>query len=104
MRPGRKLKMGIQQKVRWNSPIKNCCARFHSSTRQALQMTNLALGLALNIQIIMKQRTGQFEIDTALLYSDLDEEIYMRIPDGYVRYMKEVHKKIIDPSTHVLLL
>jgi Reverse transcriptase (RNA-dependent DNA polymerase) len=28
----------------------------------------------------------------------------MRIPEGYVRYMLEVHNKKIDPSTHVLLL
>jgi hypothetical protein len=28
----------------------------------------------------------------------------MRIPEGYVRYMLEVHNKVIDPSTHVLLL
>jgi Reverse transcriptase (RNA-dependent DNA polymerase) len=28
----------------------------------------------------------------------------MQIPEGYVRYMKEVHKKIIYPTTHVLLL
>jgi hypothetical protein len=52
----------------------------------------------------MKLRSGQFYIETAFLYSDLDEEIYMRIPEGYVRYMLEVHNKKIDPSTHVLLL
>jgi hypothetical protein len=26
------------------------------------------------------------------------------IPEGYVRYMLEVHNTTIDPSTHVLLL
>jgi Reverse transcriptase (RNA-dependent DNA polymerase) len=52
----------------------------------------------------MKLRTGKFDNETAFLYSDLDQEIYMRIPEGYVRYMLEVHKKNIDPSTHVLLL
>jgi hypothetical protein len=52
----------------------------------------------------MKIRTGQFDIKTAFLYSDLDEEIYIRIPEGYGRYMLEVHNKVIDPSTHVLLL
>jgi hypothetical protein len=34
----------------------------------------------------------------------LDEEIYMRIPEAYVRYMLEVHKNVTEPSTHVLLL
>jgi Reverse transcriptase (RNA-dependent DNA polymerase) len=28
----------------------------------------------------------------------------MRIPEGYIRYMLEAHNKVIDPSTHVLLL
>jgi hypothetical protein len=27
----------------------------------------------------------------------------MRLPDGYVNYMFEVHNIKIDPSTHVLL-
>jgi hypothetical protein len=54
--------------------------------------------------MVMKIRTGQVDIETAFLYSDLDKAIYMRIPDGYVRYMKEVHNKNIDPTTHVLLL
>jgi hypothetical protein len=35
------------------------------------------------------------------LYSDLDEEIFMRIPEGDVRYMLEVQYHVIDPSTHV---
>jgi hypothetical protein len=52
----------------------------------------------------MNLRTGQFDIETAFLYSDLDEETYMRIPEGYVRYMLEVHNKVTDPATHVLLL
>jgi Reverse transcriptase (RNA-dependent DNA polymerase) len=47
-------------------------------------MTKLAFRLALIIRIMIKLRTGQFDIETALLYSDLDEEIYMQIPDGYV--------------------
>jgi Reverse transcriptase (RNA-dependent DNA polymerase) len=53
---------------------------------------------------MMKLCTGQFHIETSFLYSDLDEEIYMRIPDGYVRYMKEVHNRDIDLLTHVLHL
>jgi Reverse transcriptase (RNA-dependent DNA polymerase) len=67
-------------------------------------LTYLAFRLALIIHVLMKPRTGQFDIKTAFLYSELDEEMYMRIPEGYVRYMLEVHNKTIDPSTHVLLL
>jgi hypothetical protein len=56
-------------------------------------MTYLAFRLALIIRVLMKLRSGQFDIETAFLYSDLDEKIYMRIPEGSVRYMLEVHKK-----------
>jgi hypothetical protein len=28
----------------------------------------------------------------------------MMIPEGYVKYMLEVHNNVIDPSTHVILL
>jgi Reverse transcriptase (RNA-dependent DNA polymerase) len=51
----------------------------------------------------MKLRIGQFNIKTTFLYSDLDEEIYMRIPEGFVRYMLDVHNKTIDLPAHVLL-
>jgi hypothetical protein len=33
----------------------------------------------------MKLRTGQFDNETAFLYSELDEESYMRNPEGYDR-------------------
>jgi Reverse transcriptase (RNA-dependent DNA polymerase) len=52
----------------------------------------------------MKLLRGQFDIETAFLYSDLEEEIYMRIPEGYSKYMMEVHSTKIDSNTHVLLL
>jgi Reverse transcriptase (RNA-dependent DNA polymerase) len=67
-------------------------------------LTDLAFRLELIFRVLMKLRTRQFDIETAFLYLDLDEEIYMRIPEGYGRYMLEVHNKTIDRSTHVLLL
>jgi Reverse transcriptase (RNA-dependent DNA polymerase) len=67
-------------------------------------MTDLAFRLALIIRVHTKLRTRQFDIKAAFLYSDLDEEIKMRIPEDYVRYMLEVHNKHNDSSTHVLLL
>jgi Reverse transcriptase (RNA-dependent DNA polymerase) len=67
-------------------------------------MTGLAFQLALIIKELKKLHTGQFDKETAFLYSELDEEIYMRLPDGYVNYMLEVHNVEIDPSTLVLLL
>jgi hypothetical protein len=67
-------------------------------------MLDLAFRLALIIKVLKNLRAGQFYIETAFLYSELDEEIYMRLPDGYVKYMLEVHNVKIHPSTHVLLL
>jgi Reverse transcriptase (RNA-dependent DNA polymerase) len=48
-------------------------------------MTDLAFKLALIIKVLKKLHTGQFDIETAFLYSDFDDEIYMRLPDGYVK-------------------
>jgi Reverse transcriptase (RNA-dependent DNA polymerase) len=67
-------------------------------------MTDLAFRLALIITVLKKLRTRQFDTETAFLYSELDEEIYMRLPGGYVKYMLEVHNIKIDPSTRILLL
>jgi Reverse transcriptase (RNA-dependent DNA polymerase) len=67
-------------------------------------MTDLAFRLALIIKVLKKLRTVQFDIETAFLYSELDEAIYMRLPDGYVKYMLEVYNVQIDSSTQVLLL
>jgi Reverse transcriptase (RNA-dependent DNA polymerase) len=61
-------------------------------------MTDLAFRLDLIIKVLKKLRTGQFDLETAIFYSELDEVIYMRLPDGYVKYMLEVHNVKIDPS------
>ena len=34
---------------------------------------------------------GQFNIETAFLYGDLEEELYMELPDGYIEYIKELN-------------
>jgi Reverse transcriptase (RNA-dependent DNA polymerase) len=52
-------------------------------------MTDLALRLALIIFLLMKLGTEQFDIEKAILYSDLNEEIYKGVPKGYVRCMLE---------------
>jgi hypothetical protein len=45
-------------------------------------MTNLAFQLSLIIRVLMKLRTWQFDIETAGLHSELDEKLYMTIPEG----------------------
>jgi hypothetical protein len=63
-------------------------------------MTDLAFRLALIIKVLNKLQNGQFDIETSFLYSDLDEEIYMILPDGYVKYMLEAHNVKIDHVFH----
>jgi Reverse transcriptase (RNA-dependent DNA polymerase) len=64
------------------------CKDFTDS--HATIMTDLAIRLALIIRVLTKLRTGQFDIKTAFLYLNLDEEIYMRFLEDYVRYMLDV--------------
>jgi Reverse transcriptase (RNA-dependent DNA polymerase) len=59
-------------------------------------MTDLAFFIALIIFVLMKLHSGQFDVETELIDSKLDEEIYIRIPEDFVIYMIEVHTKVID--------
>jgi Reverse transcriptase (RNA-dependent DNA polymerase) len=60
--------------------------------------------MTLVFKIIYKLLTGKFDVETAFLYSELVESIWMQLPEGYVDYLKEVHNKIIDPSLYCLKL
>ena len=60
--------------------------------------------LILCLQILMGLKAGQFDIETAFLYGDLEEEIWMEIPDGYTDYLKQTHNQDIIASDHCLLL
>jgi hypothetical protein len=66
-------------------------------------MSYLAFRISLIIKELKKLHSGHVHIETTLLYSDLNNEIYMRLPAGYVKYMLEVHNFTIDPTTHVLI-
>jgi hypothetical protein len=71
--------------------------------RLAPFMTGLAFRLALNIKVVKQLRTAQFDIESAFLYSDYDEKIYMRLPDCYPKFLLEVHNDVISSSTQVLV-
>jgi hypothetical protein len=45
--------------------------------------------LTLVQKIIYKLNSRQFDIETAFLYGDLEEEIYMEFPDGYEDYLHD---------------
>ena len=42
------------------------------------------------LKILLKLEAGQFDIETAFLYGDLEEKLWMDLPDGYVQYIKEL--------------
>jgi hypothetical protein len=42
--------------------------------------------LILALNFLFKLDAGQFDIETAFLYGDLQEEIWMTFPDGYTEY------------------
>jgi Reverse transcriptase (RNA-dependent DNA polymerase) len=67
-------------------------------------VSDTTLHLLMVIKTLMKLEAGQFDIETAFLYGELDEELWMEIPEGYPKYLLETHNRVIDPKTHCLLL
>jgi Reverse transcriptase (RNA-dependent DNA polymerase) len=65
-------------------------------------ISDTTLHLLMVIKTIFKLEAGQFDIETAFLYGKLDEDLWMDIPDGYDKYLKEKLKKDIDTTTHCL--
>jgi hypothetical protein len=53
---------------------------------------------------MLKVESGQFVIETAFLYGKLEEDLWMAIPEGYERYVKEQHNKDINTKKHCLKL
>ncbi len=59
--------------------------------------------LILTIKLLHGLQSRHFDIETAFLYGNLDEEIYMAIPDGYEEYMKEKDRYITSKDYCLLL-
>jgi Reverse transcriptase (RNA-dependent DNA polymerase) len=55
-------------------------------------------------KLVYNLHSRQFDIVTAFLYGMLDEEIYMEIPEGYEKLLKEHHGKNISSKTQCVLL
>jgi Reverse transcriptase (RNA-dependent DNA polymerase) len=47
----------------------------------------------LALKILLKLEAGQFDIETAFLYGDLEEKLWMELPDGYTDYLKQLYNK-----------
>jgi hypothetical protein len=54
--------------------------------------------------LIHKLSSGQFDVVTAFLYSELDEIIYMTFPDGYSQFLQEKYQLVYSSTDHCLLL
>jgi Reverse transcriptase (RNA-dependent DNA polymerase) len=44
----------------------------------------------LELEILLKLEAGQFDIETAFLYGDLEVKLWMDFPDGYMEYIQEL--------------
>jgi hypothetical protein len=51
------------------------------------------------IKTILQLEAGQFDIETEFLYRNLEEYLWMVIPDCYQDYVKEKFNEDIDPKT-----
>ncbi len=59
--------------------------------------------LTLNLKIMFKLKKHQFDVETAFLYGDLDELLYMEFPEGYEEYLL-LHGLRYSASEYCLLL
>jgi len=60
--------------------------------------------LVLALKLLFNLEAGQFDIETAFLYGDLDEELWMVFPDGYEDYLWETHKQKLNTENHCVKL
>jgi transposase InsO family protein len=42
------------------------------------------------LKILLKLEAGQFDIETAFLYGELEEKLWMEIPEGYIKYIQDL--------------
>jgi Reverse transcriptase (RNA-dependent DNA polymerase) len=67
-------------------------------------VSDTIMHILLVIKSLYGLKAGHFNIETAFLYSELEETLWMEIPDGYGDFLKEKKNKTIDKTKHCLLL
>jgi hypothetical protein len=56
------------------------------------------------LKILLKLEREHFDVETAFLYRDFDQEIWMEVPEGYVDYLKDVLDNEYNASERCLEL
>jgi hypothetical protein len=56
------------------------------------------------IKTVLQLEAKQFDIETTFCYGQLEEVLWMVIPNGYQYYVKEKFNEDIDPKIHYLKL
>jgi len=67
-------------------------------------INDVTFRLALTYKLIYGLDSNQFDVDTAFLYGELEEEIYMELPEGYVEFLEEIGIKGITYEDFCVLL
>jgi hypothetical protein len=67
-------------------------------------VSDTTMHILLVIKTLFKLKAGQFDIETAFLYGELEEALWMEIPDGYDKFLKQEHNKDVNPKTQCLRL
>jgi Reverse transcriptase (RNA-dependent DNA polymerase) len=57
-------------------------------------ISDTTLHLLMVIKTIFKLEDGHIDIESAFFYGKLDEDLWIAIPDGYDKYLREMHKRI----------
>ena len=58
-------------------------------------INNITFCILLVLIVINNWYSKVINIQTAFLYGKLDKEIYMRIPQGYIKYLLELNKNLL---------
>ncbi len=67
-------------------------------------VNDVSVRIALICKLLYNLDDEQFDVETAFLYGDLEEEIYMEFPEGFAEYLKATTGLDLDGMEYCLLL
>jgi Reverse transcriptase (RNA-dependent DNA polymerase) len=60
--------------------------------------------IVLTLKELFELSSEQFDVETAFLYGDLDEDLWMELPEGYQEYLREEHQYEVNPKSYCVKL